>query len=179
MPRVKRGARSVARTGKKSPERKPLKEILEQAYRTKLREAGEAWKTFEPPVQVFLARHPVIVVAAELEAWARPDAQTKAAKRARRFKMLEMLGEVGVPVKEWPVFLKPFSRPGAPVNPETRKLAVAALEAKRTDPNFSWQRFANGHCTCGKPAHGAYCKERIRQAAMELGRLLQDLHVEY
>ena len=89
-----------------------------------------------------------------------------------------MLDETRAPLEVVPVMLAPFSKPGAPIKVETRELAITAVEAKQTDPNFSWQKFANQHCRCGKSKHDINCKERIRQAAMELQALLKRLNLE-
>lgn len=57
-----------------------------------------------------------------------------------------------------------------------RRTAVKALELRLTDRHtWTWPRLAQKFCTCPKPKneHGAYCRERIRQAVMALEKVLK------
>ncbi len=176
---AKRRGPKLGKGRKESQGDKPLKEIIEEAYRVKFAEWAKAWKTFEPPAQAFVARHPVIAEVIELEPWVHPEFYTKVARSGRRRNALEAMGKAGVPSEDWTDLLKPWSKPGAPVKPETRKLAIEVLELRRRNPKLSWQQFANRHCTCKKNEHDSHCMQRIRQAAMKLDLLLQKLHIEF
>jgi hypothetical protein len=156
-----------------------LKQILEQTYLTGLRESFELCKHFQPPLSEFLSKHPVVAATAELETWIHPEKFTKDGRLSRAVRVLSFSRKEGLHHEVTRLFCKAIvGRKGAPVRPETRTLAVAALDAKLTDPKFSWQSFANLHCPCGKKRHDIDCKERIRQSAMELQRLLRKFGVK-
>jgi len=77
------------------------------------------------------------------------------------------------------ILAQPLRGPGAPLKASNIRLAIECLQAKRSDPKFSWQRFANNHCSCGQSKHNAGCRGRIRTAAIELQRLLKRLCVTF
>jgi hypothetical protein len=162
-----------------------VQEIIDQTYQSKLHEWGKAWKAFgrawkasRSPLSEFLKKFPVIEEVCQLESWARPEDHTIAARAQRKDVTKDALLRACVPLDVWDKLLKPFSKAGASVKPKMRRLVVQALESWRSDQSFSWQRFANKHCDCGKAAHDIHCKERIRQAAIALQRLLKKLGVE-
>jgi hypothetical protein len=179
----------LGETLQEKPDQRSIREIIEQCYRAKLPEYFAAFKEYAraleastPTVSEFMKRFPVIEQVSQLETWVNPENNTRAARSRRhtilRAGMLEAIGQDGEASEEADQMLSAaFSKPGAPVKPMVRRVAIAALEAKRTDAKFSWQRFANAHCPCSKTEHNRDCKERIRQASMELQRLLRKLGI--
>jgi hypothetical protein len=177
-------------TGQKRAGQPSIQELLEKTYRAKLPEYARAWKEYAKalrssrlPASEFLKTFPVIDQVSELETWVNPEGHTISARTRRntimRAVMLEAIGQDREASEEADHLLKAVSsKPGAPVRPEIRRLAIRALETQRADPRFSWQRFANTNCPCRKSQHDIYCKERIRQSAMRLKRLLTELGVK-
>src|ERR1700722_1866808 len=121
-------------------QKEPLKERIKNLYDVKASGFGKAWKGFDPAsgtVSGWIAAHPVISDAIELEEWAHPERHTRTARRVRA---ASLVGELPYDVAV--LALKVISgRKGRPLNPEIRGLAVEALEAKAHNPRFSWQRF--------------------------------------
>lgn len=177
-------------TGQKRAGQPPIQGLLEKTYRAKLPEYAKAWKEYAKafrsaslPASEFLKAFPVIEQVAELETWVNPEEHTISARTRRntitRAGMFDAIGQDREASEEADHLLEALSsKPGAPVRPEIRRLAVRALETQRADPGFSWQRFANTNCPCRKSQHDIYCKERIRQSAMRLKRLLTELGVK-
>jgi len=169
-----------------STDPRPVQEIIDQTYRSKRNEWSKAWKEFGKktkktpslPLTEFFKAFPLFEEFCQLETWARPEEYTLAARRRRKAATRDALYRARVPLEAWGGILETFSKAGAPVKLEMRRLAVQALDSWRSDPSFSWQRFANNHCNCGKATHDTRCKERIRQAAIALQRLLKRLGVE-
>ena len=55
--------------------------------------------------------------------------------------------------------------------PRMRVIAIKALEMKLR-PGQSWMKITNRLCNCGAARHTESCKERIRQATMDLQEVL-------
>ena len=159
---------------------------LEEAYKDHLRRVSTLFKDYadlpeneQPPLRAFIKQNPVVADAIALERWAHPeeDSLERRAQRAKR--LTKLCDEARMPYELTAFMLSGIlkRRKGAPIKAEVRRLAVRALEAKHTDPNFSWMRFARKNCACSKSAHDLACKERIRQAAIELQRLMRKVGI--
>jgi hypothetical protein len=165
-----------------------LRNLLDAAYRKKLKEVGALLEESasrpdarRPTMGELLQRNPVIKNTAELEDWLYPENDLPEGRSRRAQELTKLFDEAHMPYELTNLFRRNIleRRRGAPIKPEVRRLAIIALEAERTDAHFSWMRFAAAHCDCGKDRHDPACKERIRQAARALQRLLARLHIRY
>ena len=159
---------------------KTTQQMLEETYRTTVREyvgACKRWVTMRrssrPSLAALLRANPKFGSLDELDTWIHPERYTAEAQQQRRMRLLEPIRRY-MPVEEWPGFLNVFRlRKGPKIQVPFRRAAIEALDVRRRDrKNFHWQPFTDDHCPCGKAEH-LRCKERIRQPAMQLQRLLR------
>jgi len=61
---------------------------------------------------------------------------------------------------------------GHPVT-DARDLAIKAYDLRLKSPPTSWPKITKQLCRCGQHEHTLKCQERIRIAALELGKLLK------
>jgi hypothetical protein len=152
----------------------PVREALWRAYNYRIKASQADWiRAGKPAPGSFLSRHPLAQEAVEIEGWLFPEMRFGDKRKRRAAVFAEMLSQAGFPYDLIDLTKRVMEKPEKGAPPRKRSLAIQALEAKLTDENFSWMRFALKHCDCAKPKHDIYCKEAIRQAAMDLQRLLK------
>lgn len=165
-----------------------LRNDLESVYREKLRDAlalAEEWartpQASRPAFSRWVEDNSAVQEALDLEDWLRPENDLPGERQRRAQGVTELLDRAGWPYELIELFRRRILKRqrGRPLSPATRRLAILALESKRTDERFSWMRFAASNCDCAKRQHDASCKERIRQAAIALQRLLDRVGVAY
>lgn len=173
-----------------SQPRKPvnLQEVLEKAYRIRLKELdlrGKEWVSLahenRPTFNRWVEHNPVVLETQELEGWVYPENDLLQQREKRAQVITQLCDKVGMPYDVTAVIRRGIlkRRRGAPIKPATRRLAILALEKQRNDVKFSWMRFALTNCDCPKRPHDSNCKERIRLAARDLQSLLDRLEIEW
>ena len=65
---------------------------------------------------------------------------------------------------------------GRPVS--NRGPVLLAVEQRLLHPELSWMKLAIRFCQCGQSHHNEMCKQRIRQQAMKVEKMLTRLGVE-
>lgn len=165
-----------------------LRGLLENAYQQKLKEVvalAKEWANTShgtrPTIRQWMKEHQPVRDTIELEKWLRPEYDLPEERKRRAQKLTDLCDQTGAPYEITDHFRKAILKrdKGAPLKPGTRRLAILAIEAQRNGGRFSWMRFALANCDCGMRGHDTRCKERIRQAAMTLQRLLRRLGITY
>lgn len=89
----------------------------------------------------------------------------------------DMLIRIGWTYSDAQTFVKETNeaRRGHPVT-KTRALAIRARDLRQKVPPVSWTIIANRICDCGQQ-HTHKCRERIRIATLELGKLLDTCRI--
>jgi hypothetical protein len=158
-------------------------QILERAYRKGVLRAKELAREYfsrpsetRPTFAVFRDQNPLFADIVELEGWVYPELGLEK-ERAERIKRI---AELSLPYEVAKLLLD-SQRPGkgAPIKPDIRHAAVKALEAKRCDKNFSWMRFARRNCLSRDLVEVLKYRECVRQAAMQLQKLMRRLEISY
>jgi hypothetical protein len=79
-----------------------------------------------------------------------------------------------VPEAIWKVFIEKAGKKkrGRPVT--KRQIAIEAYEKQLLEPKRKWsyRQLAQQFCNCDKPKHDAQCGENLRQAIMQLKKVL-------
>jgi hypothetical protein len=86
------------------------------------------------------------------------------------------LVRAGVPIQQAAIVLRTSTRGrGRPV--ANRLPVLLAFEKRELNPALSWSRLAREFCQCGQRVHDLRCRNRIRQQARALERVLSRLGV--
>jgi hypothetical protein len=160
-----------------------LEQTLEKAYREGVLRTSQLAAEFlrrpletRPPLAVFIAQNHLFADIIELEGWVYPKLRLpeEQAKRVKR------IGESSLDYEFAKVLLDGMKLgKGAPIKPEIRQAAMKFLESKRHDENISWMRFAIANCPSRDDGEVLKYKERVRQAAMKLQKLMLRLQIPY
>ncbi|MCI0622101.1 MAG: hypothetical protein L0387_10605 [Acidobacteria bacterium] len=157
----------------------PVRDALEKALVSGLRQISaqysKARRQFGDGFSAgtFLRRSPLVKKCLEIESWVKPDTSVGEERQAKASKLAETLQKAGWPYEPTAMFAEAVERRGSGAPPKKRALAIRALEAKLTNPKFSWMRFTQKNCDCGSSDHRDHCKQAIRQNVIHLQRLIR------